>query len=315
MPVNSDAPAIETISLTKKYGSSPVNAVDSLNMIVHPGEIFGFLGPNGSGKTTTIKLLLDLIRPTSGSARMLGMDCNESSLKIRDRIGYLPGELKLYSNTPGDKIIKLFASLRSTEVSQAYVKYLCQQLDANIDGPVGKLSQGNRQKVGLILALMSKPDILILDEPTTGLDPIAKHKVLGLLTEAQSEGRTVFFSSHALPDVEQICDRVGIIRTGRLQAVEQVQDLRSKKVHRIRINFSEPISLDVFNSLSGVRSLPSEGNSVYLEVAGDLDAVIKVASQYMVESVQSEQPSLEEVFMSYYEDSSTDRTDTDGLHA
>ena len=313
-PVIGDVPAIEIISLSKRYGSSPDMALDSLDMVVHPGEIFGFLGPNGSGKTTTIKLLLDLIRPTAGTARILGMDCKESSLDVRDKVGYLPGELKLYPNTTGRKIIKLFASLRSTEVSPAYVKYLCQQLDVDIDAPMRKLSQGNRQKVGLVLALMSKPDILILDEPTIGLDPIAKHKVLGLLTEAQSEGRTVFFSSHVLPDVEQICDRVGIIRTGKLEAVEQVQDLRSKKVHRIRINFSEPIPSDVFSSLAGVRSLLSEGNSVNLEVAGDLDAVIKVASQYRVASVHSEQPSLEEVFMSYYQDSSVDRQDMDGSY-
>ena len=294
-------PAIQTIGLSKSYSPSSVLALDSLNMTVHQGEIFGFLGPNGAGKTTTIRLLVDLVRPTSGRAVVLGMDCNKSSLQVRQRVGYLPGEVKLYPNFSGHKLIKLFTSLRPEQVSQEYVMYLCQRLDVDLDTPLGQLSHGNRQKIGLVVALMPQPDLLSLDEPTTGLDPLVQHQVLDLLREARSEGRTVFFSSHVLPDVEQICDRVGIIRRGRLAAVEQVQVLRERRVQRLRIKFAGPIQPRTFSSLAGVRLLECTDMTVHLEVTGEPDAVVKAASHYHVVSLESEQPSLEEVFMAHYQ--------------
>lgn len=280
-------------------------ALNSLNISVRQGEIFGFLGPNGAGKTTTIRLLMDLIRPTSGHAMILGIDCNKSSLQVRQRVGYLPGELKLYPNLSGHKLIKLFTSLRPERVSREYVMYLCQRLNVDLDTPSARLSHGNRQKIGLVLALMSQPDLLILDEPTTGLDPLVQYQVLDCLREARAEGRTVFFSSHVLPDVEQICDRVGIIRQGCLVAVEEIQSLLKKRVQRIWIKFAEPIQPQTFSSLTGVRLLEFTDMAVHLEVSGEPDAVVKAASRYRVIYLESEQPSLEDVFMAYYQNHST----------
>lgn len=293
-------PAIQTIGLSKTYSPSSVLALDSLDMTVHQGEIFGFLGPNGAGKTTTIRLLIDLVRPTLGRALILGMDCNKSSLQVRQRVGYLSGEVSLYPNFSGRKLIKLFAALRPEQVSQEYVTHLCQRLDVDLDTPLGRLSQGNRQKVGLILALMPQPDLLILDEPTTGLDPLVQHQLLDCLKDAKSEGRTVFFSSHVLSDVEEICDRVGIIREGRLAAVEQVQALKKRRVQQIRMEFAEPVQPGNFSSLEGVRLLEYKDMAIHLEVTGEPDAVVKVASRYHVVSLESEQSSLDEVFMGYY---------------
>ena len=294
-------PAIQVIGLTKSYNPSSVLALDSLSMTVRQGEIFGFLGPNGAGKTTTIRLLMDLIRPTSGRAQILGMDCNEFSLQVRQRVGYLPGELRLYGSLNGHKLIKLFSSLRSEQVSQEYVMCLCQQLDVDLDTQLNRLSHGSRQKIGLVLALMPQPDLLILDEPTTGLDPLVRHQVLDCLREARSEGRTVFLSSHVLTEVEQVCDRVGIIRQGRLVAVEHVQMLRERRVQRIRIDFAGPIEPRSFSSLAGVQLLKCTEMSVHLEVTGEPDAVVKAASRYHVVSIESEQSSLEDVFLAHYQ--------------
>ena len=293
-------PAIQTINLSKHYKSSPDLALDSLNLTVVQGEIFGFLGPNGAGKTTTIRLLLDLIRPTSGRALILGFDSTKSSLEVRRRVGYLPGELRLYPNSNAKTLIKLFTSLRAGQISEQYVNYLRKRLEVDSDTPLGRLSHGNRQKVGLVLALMSQPDLLILDEPTTGLDPIVKHTVLDLLMEIKSEGKTVFFSSHVLPDIEQICDRIGIIRKGNLATVEQVQTIRERRVQRIRINFNKHVSGRDFDSLPGVRLLDASERSLYLEFTGEADPIIKTASRHHVISIESEHPSLDEIFMSYY---------------
>ncbi len=292
-------PAIQTLGLTKRYGSS-VLAVDSLSFTVNRGEIMGFLGPNGAGKTTTIRLILDFIRPTSGRALVFGLDCRRNSLAVHRRVGYLPADLRLYGNLTGRSLLRLFAGLRPGEVEWSYVESLCQMLDISLDRRVGDLSHGNRQKVGLVLALMHHPDLLILDEPTTGLDPIVHHVVLDLLREVRAQGRTVFFSSHVLPEVEQLCDRVAIIREGRLVAVERVDILKGRRLLQMRLAFAEPVPPDGFAQLPGVRILSHSNSSVHLEVAGEVDPVIKAAARYHVVAVETIQPSLEEVFMAYY---------------
>ncbi len=292
--------AIQTIGLTKQYASS-VLALDSLSMTVQRGGIFGFLGPNGAGKTTTIRLLLDLIRPTSGHAYIFGMDCKRLSLEVRQRVGYLPGELNLYTKSKGHSLLELFASLRPGEVSWDYVDDLCQRLDVDLDKAVGHLSHGNRQKVGLVLALMARPELIILDEPTTGLDPLVQHQVLDILREARAEGRTVFFSSHVLSEVEEICDRVGFIRRGRIVEVEEVEALRQRRVQRLSVTFADAAPQSVLTSLAGVRLLDSTDHTVRMEVTGDVDPVIKAIARHHVVSLESEYPSLEEVFMAYYE--------------
>ena len=299
--MNQSIPAIHTTDLTKYYSPNSIPALKCLNISVTQGEIFGFLGPNGSGKTTTIRLLLDLIRPTSGNSMILGIDCNKSSLQMRQKVGYLPGELHLYSGFTGSELIKFFTSLRPKQIATEYVGYLCHRLEVNLDTEIGRLSHGNRQKIGLILALMPQPELLILDEPTTGLDPLVQRQVLEILRETQSEGRTVFFSSHALADVEQICTRVGIIREGELVTVEEVQVLKKKRLQRIRLEFDKPIQSDVFSSLSEVKLLEHSNNVLKIEITGEIDKVIKTASRYRVISIESEQSSLEETFMAYYQ--------------
>lgn len=292
-------PAIQTLGLTKRYGSS-VLAVDSLTLTVNRGEIMGFLGPNGAGKTTTIRLLLDFIRPTSGRALVFGLDCRRDSVAAHRHVGYLPADLRLYNNLSGRRLLRLFASLRPGEVDWSYVESLCQLLDVPLDRRVGDLSHGNRQKVGVVLALMHRPGLLILDEPTTGLDPIVHHVVLDLLREVRAQGRTVFFSSHVLSEVEQICDRVAIIRQGRLVAVEKVDTLKARRFLQLRLTFAEPVPSDGFAQLPGVRILNHSDSSVHLEVAGDVDAVVKLAAKYHVVALETVQPSLEDVFMAYY---------------
>lgn len=294
-------PVIKIQDLSKRYLPSAVFAVDSLNMTVMPGEIFGFLGPNGAGKTTTIRLLLDLIRPTSGNVQIMGMDCNKSSVHVRNKVGYLPAELSLYPKFNGSKLLKLFGSLRPGDVSHEYTDYICNRLDIDLDTQINRLSHGNRQKIGLLLALMFRSELLILDEPTTGLDPIVQHELLDILREVRSDGRTIFFSSHVLPDVEQICDRIGIIREGKLVTVEQVNTLRGRRIQRIRINFAESVKRQLFESLPDVKLIENLDTSIYLEVKGDIDLVVKAASNFKVVSMESDRPSLEEVFMGYYQ--------------
>ena len=214
--------AIEVRELRKKYGS--FEALKGIGLEVHTGEIFGFLGPNGAGKSTTIRILLDEIRATGGTARLLGLDSRRDAVEIHRRLGYLPSDLSLYPAMTGAQTLRFFAQLRGG-VDQDYIDELRQRFDANLDKRVGELSSGNRQKVGLIAALMHKPELIIMDEPNAGLDPLVQHEFHQVLREIVAEGRTVFLSSHTLSEVQQVADRVGIIRAGRLVAVENVADL------------------------------------------------------------------------------------------
>ena len=295
-------PAIQAVGLSKTYGRSPKAAVEPMCLEVYQGEIFGFLGPNGAGKTTTIKMLLDLIKPTSGQAVILGYDCQKSSVKSREKVGYIPGELRLYPNYSGNKIADLIMSTKLEPVSSEYVSYLCEKLNVEMDTPTARLSLGNRQKIGLVLALMAKPSLLILDEPTLGLDPIIQNQVLELLREVKDDGRTVFLSSHVLPEVEQICDRIGIIRNGHLVAVEEIQAMQKKLLKHLRVTFSESVDSRVFDALPNAKVTESTDKTLSITISGNIDQVIKLISKYKVESLESGQPSLENVFMSYYQD-------------
>lgn len=300
--VEANVPAVAMDLLSKRYGSGPL-ALDSLSLEVQRGEIFGYLGPNGAGKTTTIRLMLDLIRPTSGNAKVFGFDCNTQGIEVRRRVGYLSGELSLYWGYTGKRLLDFYASLRPNHIDWNYITDICTRLDVALDKPIGHLSHGNRQKVGLVIALMSQPDLLILDEPTSGLDPLAQHQVLEILREVRAQGRTVFFSSHNLPEVERICDRVAIIRGGHLVAVERVEALTAQHVHRIQLNFAAAVQGDRFATLPGVQVLEqaNDANTVRLEITGEMDAVIKEAARHHVISIEAEQPSLEEAFLALYE--------------
>jgi ABC-2 type transport system ATP-binding protein len=291
-------PTIHTEGLTKHFG--PVQALTELDLDVRAGEVFGFLGPNGAGKTTTIRTLLDEIRPTAGSAAIFGMDSHRQSVEIRHRIGYVPGDLAMYPNLTGRDTLTYFANLRGG-VDWAYVEELSQRLDADLSKKVGDLSSGNRQKVGLIQAFMNRPDLLIMDEPSSGLDPLVQREFQTMMREVASDGRTIFLSSHTLSEVQRVADRVGIIRQGRLIALESVAALRTKAIRQVEFEFATPADASIFQGVPGVRSVTTEDHRASLTFDGKMDILLKAAtSHYDVVDIRSEEADLEEIFLTYY---------------
>jgi len=290
-------PVIETEGLTKYYGRS--RGIIDVHLRVERGEIFGFLGPNGAGKTTTIRLLLDLIRPTRGHARVLGLDPQRDGVEVRRRVGYLPGELALYPDLTGQQVLEYASHLRNG-VPHKEITRLADRLDADLKRPIRTLSHGNRQKIGLIMAMMHRPELLILDEPTTGLDPLMQQVLYELLEEVRQDGRTVFFSSHILPEVERLCDRVGILREGRLVAVETVAGLKGVAVRRMDLVFDGPVDPEPFRAIPGVREVSAAGSTLHVAVQGSLDPLIKAAARHTLLNIITYEPNLEEAFLAFY---------------
>ncbi|MEO3809812.1 ABC transporter ATP-binding protein [Sphaerisporangium sp. B11E5] len=286
---------VETEGLTKFYGAR--RGLEDLTMEIRPGEVFGYLGPNGSGKTTTIRLLLDVIRPTRGVVRVLGADPRDAG--TRARIGYLPGELALEGREKAGEYLRFLAGVRGG-VGRNRIDELAERLEADLSVRMGQLSKGNRQKVGLIQAFMHEPEFLILDEPTSGLDPLVQQEFLAMVREARTSGRTVLMSSHVLAEVEHVSDRVGIVRKGRLVAVEDVAALREKAVRRVEFHFDAPVPEDAFRDLPGVRDLKVEGAGVSCTIDGRPDALVKAAARFTVVHMVSAEPDLEEIFLTYY---------------
>jgi ABC-2 type transport system ATP-binding protein len=295
-----DAPVIRTEALTKRYGKR--RGVEDVTFEVSRGEVFGFLGPNGAGKTTTMRTLLDFLRPTSGRAEIFGLDSRAGSVEIHRRIGYLPGELALYDRMTGEGCLRYLGELRGG-VRWERVRELIARLGADAEARVGTLSHGNKQKIGVIQAFMHDPELLVLDEPTNALDPLVQQEVHGLIREANAAGRTVFLSSHILPEVEALCDRVGIIREGHLATVEHIAALKERALRRLEIRFAEPVSPAEFGTLQGVQDLTLEDSVLRCTVAGSLDDVIKAAARHTVLNVISEEPGLEEIFLAFYGES------------
>jgi ABC-2 type transport system ATP-binding protein len=290
-------PAIELRGVVKDYGQ--VRALRGIDLSVEAGQIFGFLGPNGAGKTTTIRLLLDLIRPTAGTAHVLGLDAQRESLEVRRRVGYLPGDLRLYEGMRGHDFLDLVDSFRPDKRDPAYRQRLLERLELDPSLTIRTLSKGNKQKMGLVQALMHRPELLVLDEPTSGLDPLIQLEVAQLLEEAVADGRSVFFSSHVLSEVERLSHTVAIIRSGSLVAVEDIARLKGRSVHILEVTFAEPPPADLF-ALPGVRELRRDGNTVHVQSRDSLDAVIKAIGRHQVVDLRTEQPSLEEIFLAYY---------------
>jgi ABC-2 type transport system ATP-binding protein len=290
--------AIETHKLTKWYSHHSRGIID-VDLVVEAGQIFGFLGPNGAGKSTTIRLLLDLIRPTSGSAQVLGLDVHRDRLAIDRRVSYVPGELSLYNDLTGRQLLTYLGNLQGT-VDAAYRDRLIERLELDPTKKIKSLSRGNKQKVGLVAAFMIQPELLILDEPTAGLDPFIQLEFEHLCEEARSEGRTVFISSHQLPEVEHLCDRVGIIREGRLLAVESIAALKERALRKLEIDFGGPVTAETFARLPGVRDLAIDGQLLSCTVMGSVDALIKTAAKFEVVNLRSIETSLEEIFLAYY---------------
>jgi ABC-2 type transport system ATP-binding protein len=295
----SDSPAIQTQALSKSYGKVP--ALRGVDLEVRRGEVFGFLGPNGSGKTTTIRCLLDLIRPDGGTLRVLGRDPQRESVAVRAQIGYLPGELRIDDAFTVEAALRFFSRLRGNKMDEAYMRELTDRLNLDLQLRIKNLSKGNKQKVGIVQALMHRPALLMLDEPTSGLDPLMQQQVLRAIREAQAQGATVFFSSHVLSEVEEIADRVGIIRRGVVVEVADPQALIDRALRRVRVRFKQPIDLSALTQLPGVTLIDrSDGASVLLNVAGEMDQLIKTLAAYPVIEVDTERPSLEEIFLAYY---------------
>ena len=289
---------IATQDLTVFYGIHC--GILDVNLSVEKGEVLGLLGPNGAGKTTIQRVLMDVIHPTKGRATIFGRDCQQEGVAIRKQIGYLPGEFSCYPNMKGSSFINMLASMQAKTVDRAYHKQLYERLDLDPSRKMKEYSRGNKQKIGVMAAFMGKPDLLILDEPTMGLDPLAQKTVLELVREAREDGRTVFFSSHNLPEVQAICDRVGIIRRGQLIKTERVETLTKKQFKRMHLTLRRMPPLDVF-TLEGVTETGRDGKVVILEIRQGLDKVMEKAVYYGVENIEVLPVTLEEIFMAYYE--------------
>jgi len=288
-------PPVVTRDLAKHFG--PVRAVDGIDLQLIEGEIFGFLGPNGAGKTTTIRVLLDFVRPTRGEARVLGRDPSDAA--IRRRIGYLPAEFLVDPRYTGTDVFEFFGALRGGH-DRAWTAQLTDRFGLDPSRPMRELSTGNRRKVGLVQAFMHRPELLVLDEPTAGLDPLLQHEFHRLAREVTAEGATVFLSSHDLPEVEVLADRVGIIRIGKLIAVATVDELRRQARQRLEISFTSPVDPSEFGALAGVSDVVATGATVQLTVEGSVDPVIKAAARHEVARIVSREADLEEVFLEFY---------------
>lgn len=289
--------AIETHGLTRFYGRQ--RGIEDLDLTVRTGEVFGFLGPNGAGKTTTIRLLLDLIRPTRGRASILGLDCQSEGLRVRRRVGYLPGEYRFYENRTGAQMLDYLGHL-GHRVDPREVAALVERLDAVVDRPIRELSHGNKQKLAIVQALMNRAPLLVLDEPTSGLDPLVQQVFFELVEEARRDGRTVLLSSHNLAEVERTCDRFASVREGRLTAVEDMAELRGRAVRVVTLTCARPLDAARFASLPGVEDLRVEGTSLHATVRGTLQELLAAAAPFELVDVLSREPSLEELFLTLY---------------
>jgi ABC-2 type transport system ATP-binding protein len=293
----SGQPVITTRGLSKDYGAG--RGLFELALEVERGEVFGFLGPNGAGKSTTLRLLLDLIRPTAGSARVLGLDTISDSVALRRRVGFLPGDLALSPKLTGRAVLEYLGQLRGG-VDPGVRDRLIERFEAVVDRPIRQLSTGNRQKLGLVQAFMHEPELLILDEPIAGLDPLVQQSFHALLAEVRAEGRTVLLSSHTLSEVERVTDRLAILREGRLAVVDSAQNLRRVAVQRLEIEFAGPVDARLFERAPGVVSVRSEGPLMTVSFAGTADGVVKLAAEYEVRSIRPRDDDLEDIFLRYY---------------
>ena len=292
--------AIKIQGLTKSYGN--VQALFGVDLEVKQGEVFGFLGPNGAGKTTTIRCMLDLIRPQGGTIRVLGLNPQAEPEAIKERVGYLPGELHLDENMTARQVFRYFNRLRGNRSNWDFIQELSDRLKLDLKTPIKNFSHGNKQKVGVVQALMHRPELVLLDEPTGGLDPLMQQEVLRMLTEAQDNGATVFFSSHIISEVQAVTDRVAIIRKGKIVEVAETASLLNRSMRQVRIRFQQPTEADELFNLPGVELLTQDdGLSILLQVEGEMDVLIKTLAQYPVSDFETQRTSLEEIFLAYYE--------------
>ena len=291
-------PVIVIDKLEKSYGK--IRAVRGISMNVQRGEIFGFLGPNGAGKTTTIRCMLDVIRPSAGTIRIQGLDAQRDTLALHQRIGYLPGDVRLPGQMTGKQVINYFSRLQGRE--PVLLNDLVTRFDVEMKRPMKSYSKGMRQKIGVVLAFMCDPEVLILDEPTSGLDPLLQRVFNEFLLEEQARGKTIFMSSHIMSDVEKVCHRVAVIRQGELVAVEEVETLRERAGQRVTVEFGDLATAEELSLIPGVSMVMKSNSSYHFNVSGSMDPLIKALSQHDVVRLQAEEAPLEEVFLKFYEE-------------
>ncbi len=297
MAATTTTPAVELRSLTKYYGKH--RGIEGVDLVVRRGEIFGFLGPNGAGKTTTIRTMLDFIRRTSGDCLVLGLDSRGGSLEIRRRTGYLPGEYGLYESLTVEAFLLFMLDLRGARGKEPRMRELARFFGLELGRRIGELSKGNRQKVGLVQAFMHDPELVFLDEPTSGLDPIMQQRFYSLARQERAAGRTIFMSSHLLSEVEAVCDRVAIVRDGRIVLVESLDSLRSRFGKELKVTFGSDVPRAALE-LPGVEAISQEGRSFSMTVRGDIDEVVKAIARHQVVSMTVETYHLEQLFADMY---------------
>lgn len=291
--------AIQVHGLTKSYGK--IQALKGIDLEVKRGEIFGFLGPNGAGKTTTIRCLLDMIRPDGGVSFLLGLNPQENPIEVQKLVGYLPGEMQFYENMTAERQLRFFSDMRNGRSEWSYTCKLADQLDLDLKQPIKNLSKGNKQKIGVIQALMHKPELLLLDEPTSGLDPLMQREVLTMLREANRQGATIFFSSHVMSEVENVAERVAIIRAGKIIEVAGTDSLTHRTLNRFNVRFKEKIDVSLLNQINGVTILSQNGSDqIKFQTTGDIQKVIQTLGSLPIQDLETEHPSLEEIFLTYY---------------
>ena len=297
------SPIIELDKVTKMYGN--VRGNENISLTVEPGSIFGFLGPNGAGKSTTINMLVDMLRPTSGQIRLFGLDSVRDSVKIRKRIGFLAGDIAMDRGLTGWQQLEYFGNLRGA-FDKIYVKKLAGQLDCNLDLKFRTLSRGNKQKVGLIAALMHKPDLLILDEPTSGLDPLMQQAFNELIADYRKDGKAAFISSHILSEVQAICDEVAFIKDGRIVAESSINELAAGLPKEVVIISKDKKLGPALKKLNGFKSADSTDGAYKGTFAGNTNQLIALLSKHKIENLHMHDADLETAFMKFYSASSDD---------
>ncbi len=301
----SHTPVIEIEQLRKFYRGKH-RGIDGLDLKVYQGEVFGFLGPNGAGKTTCIRILLDLIRADSGNARVFGLDVRKQSREIRRRTGYLPGELGFYDSVTAQEMVDYFAGLCGS-IHHGIVKELTERLQIDLSRLIREYSKGNKQKLGILLAFLFDPELVILDEPSSGLDPLLQNQLYEFMVQQSQQGRTVFMSSHVLSEVERVCDRVGIIREGRMVAVERIETLKAKMGQIITVDFDRQFDANDFHAedfnIPGVSNVQLARHTLSLHVKGNHDSVLKALSRYKIAKLLAKEYSLENLFLEHYQES------------
>lgn len=291
---------VKTENLTKYYLGRKVVGVKELNLEINAGEIFGYIGPNGSGKSTTIRLLLDLIRPTSGTASIFNLDIHKDTVKIKKEVGYLPGEIFLQENMTGKDTVRYYQGFKE-KTDKTYLDHLVKKLEIDLNKKVGAYSKGNKQKLAIVLAMMHKPKLLILDEPTSGLDPLNQQTFYDLILETKKWETTTFFSTHILEEAQKICDKVGIIKSGHLIKIEDIDDFRKKNIREVHLETRSNIKISDLNKIEGVQNAEKREFGYHITSVGPNGKILKALSKFDIDDIKISEPSLEEIFMKYYE--------------